>query len=147
MAKKKQETVSFVLRFTQKLFQSDDGENQLQWRGKVRHVQDGDEKGFAEFEEALQFIQHKLANLTISNIEDKSPEEQQGILSKSISFWKQMATETPKIILDSIKDPKGKVEQIQEQVQEQVHQVGDMIQSKIQLDALKPHWEVHGSYR
>ena len=44
MATKKDETASFVLRFTQKIFQNEEGEPQIQWRGNMRHVQTGDEK-------------------------------------------------------------------------------------------------------
>ena len=55
MATKKEETASFVLRFNQKVFQTDDGESQVQWRGNIRHVQGGDEKRFSEFDEVVQF--------------------------------------------------------------------------------------------
>ncbi|MFN4147866.1 MAG: hypothetical protein ACK4GN_18745, partial [Runella sp.] len=44
MATKKEETASFVLRFTQKIYNNEQGEPQIQWRGSIRHVQGGDEK-------------------------------------------------------------------------------------------------------
>lgn len=132
---KKEETASFVLRFNQKIFQSEQGEAQVQWRGNIRHVQDGDEKRFSEFEDVVNFIQTKLADLTIQAMEDKSPEEQKGILSKSFDLWKRMAVTYPKMVGDIIKDPKAGVEQIQEQIQEQVQeqvsQVSDMINTKL----------------
>ena len=142
MATKKDETASFVLRFTQKVFKNDDGEPQVQWRGNIRHVQGGEEKRFAEFESAVQFMQAKLADLTISAMEDKSPEEQKGILSKSFDLWKRMATEGPKMVMETLKDPKAGVEQLQEQVsqvvQEQREQVEDFVSSKLDPDAWKP---------
>ena len=138
MATKKEETASFVLRFNQKIFQSEKGESEVQWRGNIRHVQGGDEKRFSEFEEVVNFIQEKLADLTIKAMEKKSPEEQKGILAKSYDLWKRMATAYPKIVLDTLKDPKAGVEQIQDQVSQQVHQVSDLINTKLDADAWKP---------
>ena len=138
MATKKEETASFVLRFNQKVFQNDAGEPQVQWRGNIRHVQGGDEKRFSEFDDVVQFIQAKLADLTIIAMEDKSPEEQKGILSKSFDLWKRMAVAGPKMVMETLKDPKAGVEHFQEQVQEQVKEVGDMLNAKIDADNWKP---------
>lgn len=125
---KKEETASFVLRFTQKIYKNEAGEPQLQWRGHIRHVQGDDERRFSEFEDAVRFVQEKLATLTVQAVEDKSPEEQKGILAKSLDLWKKMAAETPKLVMESIKDPKKQVAHLQEQM----HQVGDAINQKIE---------------
>lgn len=149
MTTKKDETASFVLRFTQKVFNNTEGEPQVQWRGNIRHVQGGGEKNFSEFDDVVQFIQTKLADLTITAMEDKTPEEQKGILAKSFDLWKRMAVVGPKMVMDTIKDPKAGVEQIQEQmsqvvqeqvqaVQEGVGQVEDYVSNKIDTDAWKP---------
>lgn len=132
MATKKDETASFVLRFTQKIFQNEQGEPQIQWRGNMRHVQTGEEKNFSKFDEVVHFIQGTLTDLTVQATEHKSPEEQKGILSKSFDLWKRMAIETPKMVLDSIKDPKKQAHHIQEQIQEQINQVGDVINQKFE---------------
>lgn len=128
MAVKKDETASFVLRFTQKIYKDKDGESNVQWRGKVSHVQGGDEIRFSEFEEVSNFIQNKLADLTVQAIEGKTPEEQKGILSKSFDLWKKMALETPKMVMDTIKDPKKQVAQFQNQI----NQVSDAVTQKIE---------------
>lgn len=128
MSTKKDETASFVLRFTQKIFKNDQGEPQIQWRGNIRHVQGGDEKRFSEFDEAVGFVQEKLAELTMLQVEDKSPEEQKGILAKSYDLWKRVAAETPKLVRESLKDPKKQVAQIQEQMSH----VGDAINQRIE---------------
>ena len=125
---KKEETASFVLRFTQKIFQDSDGKPGVQWRGHIRHVQGGEEKRFSEFEDVASFIQTKLADLTIQAMEDKSPEEQKGILSKSFDLWKKMAFEAPKLVVDTLKDPKKQVAQFQNQI----NQVGEVISQKIE---------------
>ncbi len=114
----------------------------MQWRGNIRHVQGGEEKRFSEFDDAVKFIQEKLASLTMQAMEDKSPEEQKGILAKSFDLWKRMALAGPKMVMETIKDPKAGVEHIQEQVgqavQEQVREVGDLFQTKIDPDSWKP---------
>ena len=135
MATKKEETASFVLRFTQKIFENSEGEPQIQWRGNIRHVQGGDEKRFSEFDEVVQFIQSKLADLTIQAMEDKTPEEQKGILAKSFDLWKRMALDAPKIVIDTIKDPKKQVAQLQDQLQGQINQVKDEIGQKLEIDS------------
>lgn len=135
MAIKKDETASFVLRFTQKIFENDEGEPQVQWRGNIRHVQGGDEKRFSEFEDVVQFIQGKLADLTIIAMEDKTPEEQKGILAKSFNLWKRMALDAPKMVIDTIKDPKKQVAQFQDQLENQISQVKDEIGQKLEIDS------------
>ena len=128
MSTKKEETASFVVRFNQKIFHTDAGEPQVQWRGNIRHVQGGEEKRFSKFEEVERFIQGKLQDLTINATEDKTPEEQKGILEKSFNMWKKVARETPKMVMETIKDPKKGIAQIQQQISE----VGDEIQHQIE---------------
>jgi len=135
MSIKKEETASFVLRFTQKIFHTEAGDPQVQWRGNIRHVQGGDEKRFSEFEDVVQFIQGKLAELTIQAMGDKSPEEQKGILSKSFDLWKKMAATAPKVVLETIKDPKKQVAQFQDQLQDQISQLKDEFGEKLDLDS------------
>lgn len=138
MPAKKEETASFVLRFTQKIFQNEQQESEVQWRGNIRHVQGGQEKRFSEFNEVVNFIQEKLADLTIQAMGEKSPEEQKGILSKSFELWKRMSTTYPKMVLDTIKDPKSGVEQFQDEVNQQIKEVKDTISAKLDPDAWKP---------
>jgi len=95
MAKKSDQTASFMVRFNQKIFE-DEGESKVQWRGKISHVQGGDEKSFSDFNDALTFMQKKLAELTKEATKDKSEEQQEGILKKSLYMWKTMAQAGPK---------------------------------------------------
>ena len=140
MAVKKDETASFMLRFTQKIFQNKEGESQVQCRGNIRHVQGGDEKRFSEFDDAVNFIQGKLAEMTIQQMEDKSPEEQKGILSKSFNLWKKMALSGPKMVMETIKDPKKQVEQIQSQIQDQVEAIQQKVESRIVQNVDVDEW-------
>lgn len=138
MPAKKDETASFVLRFTQKIFQNEQQESEVQWRGNIRHVQGGEEKRFSEFKEVVNFIQEKLADLTIQAMGEKTPEEQKGILATSFELWKRMSTTYPKMVLDTIKDPKAGVEQIQDEVNQQIKGVKDTISARLDPDAWKP---------
>ena len=134
MANKTDQTASFVLRFTQNIFESEEGQSDVQWRGKVTHVQGDDQLHFSELQDALEFIQKKLSNLTLDTVKDRSTEEKEGILSKSLDFWKKTAREYPKLVMNAIKDPKAQVAQIQEQIS----QVGDELSSKIEFEK----WQV-----
>ena len=51
MATKKQETASFMVRFSQKIYDDESGLSNVQWRGKISHVQGGEAKNFVDFEE------------------------------------------------------------------------------------------------
>ena len=128
MSNTKPQTASFMVRFTQNIYDDDQGKSNVQWRGKISHVQGGDQKSFVDFEEVVNFIQDRLSQLTKESVEGKSPEEQDGILMKSLDFWKKWSTEAPKIVLETIKDPKKQVAQLQDQIS----QVGDEIGSKIE---------------
>ena len=117
MASKQHETASFVVRFTQKIFEDNEGKSQVQWRGNIRHVQGGDEKRFSEFTDVVDFIQEKLTSLAVEGLDEKSPEERKSLLSKSFELWKQVAIDQPKKIIETIKDPKKQLSEFQDRVQ------------------------------
>ncbi len=132
MVENKEETASFVLRLSQKIYKEENGEAQIQWRGNIRHVQSGQEARLSSFEAVQDFVQSKLSDLTLKAIEDKPEDEQKGIIAKSFDFWKKVANATPKLVIDSIKDPKKQAHHIQEQIQEQLYQFSDVISHKIE---------------
>lgn len=131
MSKQSDQTTSFVLRFTQHIFEDNQGESNVQWRGKITHVQGDDQKNFAEMEEAISFMQKKLSEMTLSSIDEKSESEKEGILTKSFDIWKRMAKSYPKMVMEVIKDPKGQVVQLQEQLTHVSEEIGD----KIEIDS------------
>lgn len=131
------QSASFMIRFTQKIFKDDNGNADVQWRGKISHVQSGDDKGFVDFENAIGFMQEKLEDLTASSIVDKSEEDQDGILTKSFDLLKKIKQNAPKIVMDTIKDPIGQVGNIKDQIEEQIKDVGDEISQKIEIDNLR----------
>jgi len=133
MAKRNDQTASFMVRFNQKIYQDTEGLDQVQWRGKISHVQGGDQSNFSEFSEAISFIQDKLSGLTKQATEDRTPEEQEGILTKSLDIWKKLSTTGAKMAMETIKDPRKGVAQIQEQIS----QVGGELGSKIEIDNIR----------
>jgi len=133
MAKKTDQTASFMVRFTQQLFE-EDGKSNVQWRGKISHIQGNEEINFTEFKAALSFMQSRLKLLTEAATVGKSESERAGLISKSFDMWKRVAQTGPKIIMDTIKDPKKQVGQIQEQIQEQMSVLGDEISTRVGID-------------
>lgn len=129
MTKKADQTASFMVRFNQKIFE-ENGESKVQWRGKVSHVQGGDDMSFSDFKEAVVFIQKKLAELTLEATKHESPEQQDSLLKKSFSLWKTMAKEGPKLFMETIKDPKKQVANLQEQIS----YFGDEMLEKVHID-------------
>lgn len=133
MSKKADQTASFMVRFNQKIFE-EDGESKVQWRGRISHVQGDDEKRFSDFNDALEFMQQKLAQLTNEATKDHSSEEQENILQKSLSMWKTMKEVGPKMLMETIKDPKKQISNIQGQLQNQISNIGEEIGEKVHID-------------
>jgi outer membrane murein-binding lipoprotein Lpp len=129
MSNKADQTASFMVRFNQKIFE-EKGESKVQWRGKVSHVQGGEDMSFSDFNEAVVFIQKKLAELTLEATKHETPEQQDSLLKKSFSLWKTMAKEGPKLIRETIKDPKKQVANLQEQIS----YFGDEMMEKVHID-------------
>ena len=133
MTKKQEQNASFMVRFNQQIFE-ENGDSKIQWRGKITHVQDGDEKRFSDFNDALTFMQNKLSELTEEATKHESSEKQESILDKSLSMWKTIKDVGPKVIRDTIKDPKKQLSHLQDEIQEKITIIGDEISEKVQID-------------
>ncbi|WP_397447248.1 hypothetical protein [Polaribacter sp. R77954] len=133
MIKKQDQNASFMVRFNQQIFE-ENGDSKIQWRGKITHVQDGDEKRFSDFNDALTFIQNKLSELTEQATKHETSEKQESILDKSLSMWKTIKDVGPKVIRDTIKDPKKQFSHLQDEIQDKITIIGDEISEKVQID-------------
>ncbi|BFP40036.1 hypothetical protein FGF1_08810 [Flavobacteriaceae bacterium GF1] len=129
MAKKAAQTASFMMRFTQKIY-DENGESEVQWRGNVSHVQGGEDLNFSDFKEAVAFIRQHLADLTMNATNDRTSEEQENILTKSFSLFKSVATTGPKILKETLKDPRKQVANLQDQLSE----YGEELWDKVPID-------------
>ena len=133
MSKKQDQNASFMVRFSQNIFE-EDGESKVQWRGKISHVQGGEEQNFSDFNDALLFMRDRLANLTKEATKDKTTEQQEGILQKSLYMWKTMKEVGPKVLMETIKDPKKQLSHIQDQIQDQISTISEEIGEKVHID-------------
>ena len=133
MNKKQEQNASFMVRFNQQIFEENE-EAKIQWRGKITHVQDGDEKRFSDFNDALVFMQNKLASLTEEATKHESSEKQESILYKSLSMWKTIKDVGPKVIRDTLKDPKKQLSHLQDEIQDKITIIGDEISEKVQIN-------------
>lgn len=129
MEKRAGQTASFMIRFNQIIFE-EEGESKVQWRGKVSHVQGGKDQSFSDFNDAVKFIQERLADLTIEATKHESQEEQESLLTKSLSLWKTVTKEGPKVIMETIKDPRKQVAHLQDQISE----LGEDLMEKVPID-------------
>lgn len=136
MTKKQAQTASFMVRFHQQIFE-ENGESKIQWKGKISHVQDGEEKRFSDFKDALTFMQQKLNNLTEEATKHQTSEEQENILQKSLSMWKTIKDVGPKVLRDTLKDPKKQFHNLQDQLQDQFSTISEEISEKVQIDQWK----------
>ena len=84
---------SFVLRFTQDLWQDENGEPKVQWRGHINHVQGDEEIPFTDFKEALQFIQKQLQQLTQHAFPNADAQTMKKLLAESAKIWEQFAAD------------------------------------------------------
>ena len=66
--------------------------------------------------------------MTIQATKDKSKEEREGILGKSIDLLRQMTQNYPKMVMEGIKDPKGAVNQIKDQITGVGEEIGQMVE-------------------
>ena len=133
MTKNKDQNASFMVRFNQQIFE-ENGDSKVQWRGKITHVQDGDEKRFTDFNDALTFMQNKLAELTEEATKHEPQEKQESIIDKSLSMWKTIKDVGPQIIKDTIKDPKKQLSNLQDEIQDKISTFGEEISEKVQID-------------
>ena len=133
MTKKQEQTASFLVRFQQRIFE-ENGESEVQWRGKISHVQDGEEQRFSDFNDALSFMQQKLGELTEEATKHESSEEQESIIHKSLSMWKTIKDVGPKVIRNTLKDPKKQFTHLQDEIQDQIITIGEEISEKVHID-------------
>ena len=136
MTKKETQNASFMVRFNQKIY-TENGDAKVQWRGKISHVQDGEEKRFTDFNDALVFMQEKLAQLTNEATKHEPKEERENILQKSFSMFKTVRDVAPQFLKETIKNPKKQLSNIQEQIQDQIEHFGEEISEKVQFDQWK----------
>ena len=113
---------SFMLRFTQDLWQDENGEPKVQWRGNIHHVQGEEEATFTDLAEALAFIQKQLTELTLNAIPQGVKMEQEKVLKESFKLWEQFASSYSNMMFDAMERTIQQSQAIKDQMDEAVKQ-------------------------
>jgi hypothetical protein len=116
--KAQREVASFVLRFTQDLWQDPHGEPRVEWRGQVQRVQDGEEIRFTDLSDAMSFIQESLLKLTMACVPKDNKTYQEKAMQESLKFWEKFATGYANMLVEAIQQSMKQSEAFQKQVSE-----------------------------
>jgi hypothetical protein len=118
MLKTQNNIASFVLRFTQELWQDAQGEPHVQWRGHIRHVQGDEEDRFTDFAEAVVFIQRYLTQLTLTAVSGGQSMSQEKVLRESFKLWERFASSYTDMMLGAMEQTIKQSEALREQMDE-----------------------------
>lgn len=92
--------VSFVIRFVR-----ESGENEeVRWRGIIKHVQGDTETHFTRFNEAIEFMQNCVNDMIRQSFDETKPETKQNILLETAFMWGDMMPKVTQVWLDTMKD-------------------------------------------
>ena len=126
--------VSFVLRFTQELWNDPQGEPHIRWRGHIRHVQGNEEERFTDFAEAVTFMQRYLNALTKETLADAKNMTQEKVFAESFKIWNQFAISYAKVMTQAMQQSMKRSEAFREQMDEAGKKVIDALQFPYQSD-------------
>jgi hypothetical protein len=116
MMKPQNNVASFVLRFTQEMWQDAQDEPHVQWRGHIRHVQGDEEDRFTDFAEAVAFIQRYLAQLTMEAIAGGQNMNQEKVLQESFKLWEQFASSYTGMMFEAMEQTVKQSQTFKEQI-------------------------------
>jgi len=119
MNKTRSRVASFVLRFTQDLWEGTNGQPRIRWRGSIRYVQGNEEDRFVDFSQAVEFMQRNLAELTLDNISGNSMNQEE-VLRESFKFWEDFSTVYSGMMFEALEHSLKQSESVKKQMQEAV---------------------------
>ena len=131
---KSHNVASFVLRFTQEMWQDTQGEPHVRWRGHIRHVQGDEEERFTDFTEAVSFIQHYLTELTEDSLAGNGGVSQEKVLTESLKLWEKFASSYANMMVQAMEQTVKQSEIIKEQMDEATKQTLNVWQVPGQLN-------------
>jgi hypothetical protein len=82
-----QEMTSFVLRFVREVGE----EHEARWRGLVQHVQSGAERNFADFADAVKFMQGRVLENTVRALDEANGAAEKNPLVEMAAMWGELA--------------------------------------------------------
>jgi hypothetical protein len=125
MTKTQRDVASFVVRFTQDLWQDDEGEPHVEWRGNIRHIQGDEQVRFTDFSDAVAFIQRNLMQLTQGTLESvpgEKPMDQEKTLQESFKLWEKFAASYSDMMFDAMEQTFQQSEVLKEQMETSVQE-------------------------
>jgi hypothetical protein len=125
---------SFLLRFTQELWQDTQGEPHVRWRGHIRHVQGDEEERFTDFTEAVTFIQRYLTALTVDSLAGDESVSQEKVFRESLKLWEQFASSYSNMMVQAMEQTVKQSETIKEHMDEATKQTLNVWQLSGQPD-------------
>ena len=123
---------SFVLRFTQELWQDPEREPHVRWRGHIRHVQGDDERRFTDLAEAITFLQHHLTQLTVDSLSGSGCMSTEKVFAENFKLWQTFATSYTDMMFQTMEQALDHSAVFQEQVRETRKKTLQAWQSSIQ---------------
>lgn len=93
---------SFVIRFFQETYESNDGETNVRWRGKIKHVQGEEENNFTDFSDAVSFIHKYLSMLTYDTLSGVDNMSNEKIINESLKWWGEVANNYSNMIFKTV---------------------------------------------
>ena len=126
--KGQRDTASFVLRFTQDLWQDQKGEPRIEWRGQVRRVQDGEEMRFTNLADAMNFIQESLLKVTMNAVPKEDKMYQDKAVRESLKMWEKLAENYTDLMVEALQRTMKQSESFQRQMNDAVEK------------AMRPWW-------
>lgn len=121
--KTQRDVASFILRFTQDLWQTAGGEPSLQWRGTIRHVQGEEETAFTEFAEAVGFMQEHLTRLTMDALPGDTKQERDRALNEGLKLWEQFTASYTGLVFDALEHTLDQSEALRRRMEEAVRKM------------------------
>ncbi len=107
---------SFLVRFTQDLWQDAAGDPQVRWQGHVRHVQNQTQQNFTEVAEAISFMQDELTTLTLNALETSRTMDREKGLQESMKLWERFANSYTDIVVGSVERGLAQSKALQSQI-------------------------------
>lgn len=114
---KSDNVASFMIRFTQEIWQDAEGEPHVQWRGHIRHIQSDEAERFTNFTDAVAFIQRQLTELSLRSASAGGIGSQEKVLYQSFKWWEQFALGYTDIMLQTMDQSIRQTESFREHVE------------------------------
>ncbi|MEW5987462.1 MAG: hypothetical protein AB1791_12580 [Chloroflexota bacterium] len=109
--------VSFVLRFVREATE----DQQVRWRGVIKHVQGNSESQFTQFAEALEFMQARVNELVQTTMAQTTENQAENPFVETARLWGEFMPRYTRLMMDTmtgVMGVAGRPSPMQKQVEE-----------------------------